>query len=229
MHGYIYITTNKANGMQYIGKRTLTVFDKNYLGSGLRLKHAIKVYGRATFDVEMIASANSKEELDLLEIEHIAQHDAMRSQRFYNIAEGGCGGITYLDRRRHVDPHMRRAAERYSELPEMLKTMSQSEAAAILGVDQSAVAQRVREHNIVVEHDASYHEKIQEKREAAAKLAHEARRKQGEATWAGHDLAKMYETMTQAQMAHVIGVSQVRVSQRLKQLGITKAVSAKPS
>lgn len=109
------------------------------------------------------------------------------------------------------------------DLEDMLATMTQSEIADVLGVDQSAVAQRVRTREIVVEKTDSYHEKIQRKREQSAKMAQEARRKQGDKTWAGYDLQEMYKTMTQKQIADVIGVSQVRVSQRLRQLGITRS------
>lgn len=112
--------------------------------------------------------------------------------------------------------------ERYADLPEMLKTMTQSEIAAVLGVDQAAVAQRIRIHNIPVEHTEVYHEKVLGKRQSAAKLAHEARREQGDKTWEGFDLPTLYIGRTQADVAKIVGVSQVRVSQRLKQLGITK-------
>ena len=223
MFGYIYMTTNTLNGMRYIGKRSSSEFKPKYLGSGLRLKAAIKYYGKKAFKVEVMEWAKNKEELNRLEIEYITKYDAMRSKDFYNIAEGGTGGITYLDRRRHIDPHMQRAAEKYAGLPEMLRTMTQSEIALVLDVDQSAIAQRIREHNIVVEHTDEYHAKVQAKREEAVKLAHEARRQQGEKTWAGHDLQEMYKTMTQKQIADIVGVSQVRVSQRLRQLGITKS------
>lgn len=223
MFGYIYITTNTLNGMKYVGKRSSSTFKPNYLGSGLRLKAAIKYYGKKSFTVEVVEWAETKEDLNRLEVEYITKYDAMRSKDFYNIAEGGTGGITYLDRRKHIDPHMQRAAARYAGLPEMLKTMTQSEIAIELGVDQTAIAQRIREHNIVVERSDEYHAKVQAKRESAAKLAHEARRAQGEKTWAGYDLREMYKTMTQKQIADVIGVSQVRVSQRLRQLGITRS------
>lgn len=118
--------------------------------------------------------------------------------------------------------NMERAEPRWKNLAEMLKTMSQHEVAAILGVDQSAVAQRIRDHNVIVEHAPEYHEKLLEKRQTAAKLAHAVHRAKGDATFNGFDLAKMYETMTQAEIAAKVGVSQVRVSQRLRQKGISK-------
>lgn len=241
---YIYMTTNLVTGEMYIGKRSRSAEGDTYLGSGTRLRAAIKEYGRGSFSKQILAEADSEDELCCLEKKLIALHDAVSSERFYNVVPGGKGGRMGLKHEDDVIERMRIAVrqaqvtskayqaemqrrrdaadDRYADLPEMLKTMSQSEAAEILGVDQSAVAQRVRDHNIVVEHDPSYHAKIQGKREAAAKLAHAARRAQGDATWEGFDLLKMAETMTQTQIGKIVGVSQVRVSQRLRELrGVT--------
>lgn len=55
------MTTNKINGRKYIGQKKSSVFLGNkYLGSGKILGQAIRIYGRDSFDVEMIDIANSK-------------------------------------------------------------------------------------------------------------------------------------------------------------------------
>lgn len=112
--------------------------------------------------------------------------------------------------------------DRWINLEEMLETMTQSEIADALGVDQSAVAQRIRDYNINASRSSRYYEKVQSKREAAAKLAHEARRRKEQEKWEGHDLAALYETMTQAEIARIVGVSQVAVSRKLRLMGISK-------
>lgn len=42
--GYIYITTNTINGKQYIGQHISDTFDKNYKGSGIKLKEDFVIY-----------------------------------------------------------------------------------------------------------------------------------------------------------------------------------------
>jgi predicted transcriptional regulator len=222
MHGYVYITTNLVNGMKYIGKRTSHVFNPRYFGSGIRIKNAVKLYGKDKFAVELLIAVHSREELEEAEKRVISEHDAVVSPRYYNLAQGGSGGLLYTDRRRHIEPHMRRSAERYADLEEMLKTMTQRQVADALGVSQGAVAQRIREHGVAVCRGTELQATRSKQLVRSAKLAHAARRAQGAQTWEGYDLAAMYETMTQAEMAEVIGVSQVRVSQKLREHGLTK-------
>ena len=93
-YGFIYITTNIINGKKYIGQRR---FDSNckwkdYLGSGVHLKYAIKFYGKENFIKEIITISYNKHELDLMEIEFIKNHDAVNSEDYYNISFGGTGG-----------------------------------------------------------------------------------------------------------------------------------------
>lgn len=150
------------------------------------------------------------------------EFDAVNSRDFYNIADGGEGGMTYLDRSRHIGPRMKKSAEKYADLETMLKSMSQSEIASILKVDQSAVAQRIRDHNIKVIRSDEYHHNIHRKRVESAKLAHEARRSKSREKWKDFDVEQMYKTMTQKQIAEKIGRSQVRVSQYIREHGFKK-------
>ena len=79
-YGFIYITTNMINNRKYIGKR---VFDRNkkwkyYLGSGIALKNAVKLYNRDKFNRKIIDIAYSKEELNDLEIKSIKKIQCCR-------------------------------------------------------------------------------------------------------------------------------------------------------
>ena len=221
MYGYIYLTTNTLDGMKYIGKRK-GFFTPSYLGSGIRLKNAVRYHGRKAFTVVLLEKAESPDELDSLEMSAIMEFDAVKSPDFYNLADGGSGGLTYHDRSRHVLPHMRKAAAKYAGLQEMLKYMSQAEAAKILGVDQSAIAQRIKKHNLKIDHSDEYHVALHVKRAQSAKLAQAARRQKAAERWKAHDIAAMYKTMTQKEIAEKVGVSQVRVSQYIREHKITK-------
>jgi len=90
--GFIYITTNMVNGKKYIGQRKFTIKWKAYLGSGIFLKESIKKYGRANFSKEIVALTYSKEESDYLEKEFIKNHNAVKSDNYYNLSSGG--GVT---------------------------------------------------------------------------------------------------------------------------------------
>jgi len=77
------------NGKKYIGQKIFDRHWKLYLGSGKRLKYAIKKYGKEYFSREIIAIAYSKEELNDLEIKFINNHNAVVDDNYYNIAYGG--------------------------------------------------------------------------------------------------------------------------------------------
>lgn len=96
MYGFIYITTNNITGKKYIGKRKYTPGWENYLGSGIHLRNSLLKYGRTNFKKEIIDFAENEEELALKEKEWISKFNAIESSNFYNIAEGGIGGNTYI-------------------------------------------------------------------------------------------------------------------------------------
>lgn len=92
MYGYIYKTTNLINNKFYIGQKKSNVFLKEkYLGSGTRLHSAIEHYGKENFKVELIDTAESKEELDDKEIYWIDRLDARNLDIAYNLSKGGDG------------------------------------------------------------------------------------------------------------------------------------------
>ena len=97
-YGFIYLTTNKVNGMKYVGQKT---YDKRgnwktYLGSGVYLKRAISKYGKDNFSRQILEECESKEILDDREMYWIQYFDAVNSKNYYNIASGGDGGNTLL-------------------------------------------------------------------------------------------------------------------------------------
>ena len=91
MYGYIYLMTNKVNGHKYIGQHAKPEFDNDYYGSGTNLIKAFNKYGKENFTREILAWAETKEELDRLEIELIGKYDAVNSDEYYNIVPGGSG------------------------------------------------------------------------------------------------------------------------------------------
>jgi len=85
----IYKTTNKINGKIYIGKDSKN--NSNYLGSGVILQNAIKKYGKENFVKEIIEECKNEQHLDEREIYWINYFSAVDSEKFYNLADGGCG------------------------------------------------------------------------------------------------------------------------------------------
>lgn len=86
----IYKTTNEINGKFYVGKDTFN--NPNYLGSGIKLKRAIKKYGRCNFKKEIIEYCDSLLKLNEREIYWINKLNSIKCG--YNISEGGDGGNT---------------------------------------------------------------------------------------------------------------------------------------
>lgn len=95
LFGFIYITLDNINGKYYIGQRAFARGWKQYLGSGIYLKRAIKKYGKENFNKIIIDVCSTKEELDKREIYWISHYDAVNNSLFYNISFGGTGGDTY--------------------------------------------------------------------------------------------------------------------------------------
>jgi group I intron endonuclease len=82
----IYKTTNIINGKIYIGQDFHN--KPNYLGSGVRLRSAIKHYGRENFKKEILEYC-SLEELNDKESYWIAYYNSMNLEIGYNLTSGG--------------------------------------------------------------------------------------------------------------------------------------------
>lgn len=99
MIGYIYMTTNKLDNMQYIGKHLATAFEpEKYLGSNKHLLASIKKHGRHNFDCKLLQECFTEDELNTAEKYWINKYDAVSSPLFYNVASGGEGGRVMLNR-----------------------------------------------------------------------------------------------------------------------------------
>lgn len=112
---YVYLTTNKINNKKYIGKHSGEL-DDGYLGSGENIQAAIKKYGKENFKKEILYIAKTEEEAYAIEEQMIKELDAVKSDKFYNIAPGGC----YKNKK--VTPRDRT----YTKTEEYRKNMSKS-------------------------------------------------------------------------------------------------------
>jgi hypothetical protein len=84
----VYCAHNKINGKKYIGSHSLN--DPKYLGSGFRLKRAIKKHGKNNF--YRITLWEGPEEFKReMEEYYIKYFDAYKSSLFYNMSEKGVG------------------------------------------------------------------------------------------------------------------------------------------
>lgn len=88
MYGYVYLITNKLNGMKYVGLRSSPVFDENYWGSGVRVINAIKKYGKENFERETLHWCRTPEELREKELQEHRERGVADSEEYYNIIEG---------------------------------------------------------------------------------------------------------------------------------------------
>jgi len=91
----VYLTTNTINNKQYIGVDSKN--DPKYLGSGKWLKRAINKYGTKSFTKEILKEFKTEEDAYLYEVEMIAKFNAVESDLYYNIQEGGNGGWSHID------------------------------------------------------------------------------------------------------------------------------------
>ena len=97
MYGYIYKTICTENNKIYVGQKKSSKFLENkYLGSGKILKHKIDTIGADKFSVELIDTAETKQELDEKEIYWINKLNSRNPLIGYNVAEGGGGGAHFL-------------------------------------------------------------------------------------------------------------------------------------
>lgn len=99
--GFVYLITNQANGMQYIGrknfyfsktkqvkgkkKRIKVESDwKEYYGSNKTLSEHVSLFGENKFIREIVHICYTKGEMSYYETKHIFAVDAVISERYYN-------------------------------------------------------------------------------------------------------------------------------------------------
>lgn len=81
--------------MIYIGQHQTENLNDGYMGSGLRIKRAIKKYGIENFEKTILFECRSVEEMNAKEAE-IVNEDFIARDDVYNIELGGIGGWTHL-------------------------------------------------------------------------------------------------------------------------------------
>lgn len=93
----IYKCTNKKTGKVYIGQTIKSLESRivehikiSKTKAKSKFHKALLSYGVENFDWSILASANSKEELNTLEIRYINEYDSINFG--YNMIEGGTGG-----------------------------------------------------------------------------------------------------------------------------------------
>jgi len=118
MIGYIYLTENLIDGKRYIGKKTKSMFDPNYLGSGKILLKAIKKYGKENFICKVLCECDTLEELNASEIRLIKEYNAVESPDFYNLALGGQGGSPLKGKKRITNGIIGKTIYPDEEIPE---------------------------------------------------------------------------------------------------------------
>lgn len=94
MKYYMYKITNMINSKIYIGVhsvRILNIEDDTYMGSGIRIKAAIKKYGIENFNREILEIFENSEQAFAKEKEIVNQEFVYRNDT-YNLAIGGKGG-----------------------------------------------------------------------------------------------------------------------------------------
>jgi hypothetical protein len=90
---FIYKTTNLLSGKYYIGMHSTDNLDDGYLGSGNRLRLAIRKHGKENFKREILELFDTRKELRereeiVVNLEEIAKEECM------NLRVGGEGGWT---------------------------------------------------------------------------------------------------------------------------------------
>lgn len=94
----IYKTTNLINNKIYIGQDSKN--NPNYYGGGLKIKYAIKKYGKQNFQKTILEYCDSYELLNSREQYWILTYNSINPSIGYNIDVGGNGPI---DRQRWLE------------------------------------------------------------------------------------------------------------------------------
>lgn len=92
MYYTIYKITNKLNGKFYIGKHQTCDLDDDYMGSGKRIKAAIKKYGIENFKKEILQVFETETEMNEAEARLV-----VLSEDSYNLCPGGQGGFGFIN------------------------------------------------------------------------------------------------------------------------------------
>lgn len=87
---YIYKTINRINNLIYVGQSSKDSYaSESYLGSGAKLRRAIKKYGKENFTKEILEDNVEPSMLDEREIYWIEFYNSIDSSIGYNLTRGG--------------------------------------------------------------------------------------------------------------------------------------------
>lgn len=89
----IYKITNKINNKFYIGMHQTENLNDGYMGSGTRVRTAIKKYGIQNFHKEILFVFDNENDMRNKEKELV-----VISEMSYNLCDGGKGGWGYVNR-----------------------------------------------------------------------------------------------------------------------------------
>lgn len=92
VYHYVYKTTNLKTGKFYIGMHSTSNLNDGYLGSGKRLRRAIRKYGKHNFVLEIIEYLPDREALKKREKE-LVNEALLKDSMCMNLQLGGGGGI----------------------------------------------------------------------------------------------------------------------------------------
>lgn len=84
MYGYVYISTNSATGMRYIGINKAVKFDSKCFGNTDAILKDITTYGEHSFSVDMLMPYEDDESLEFGLNAFIKKYDALNDPSFYN-------------------------------------------------------------------------------------------------------------------------------------------------
>jgi group I intron endonuclease len=98
----VYLVHNRVNGKVYIGQtmRSLATRWSEHKSDAIRncgemvLHHAIRKYGPEAFEVRVLCTADTPEQLNFKEQFYIARFDSLHRDRGYNRAPGGAMQMT---------------------------------------------------------------------------------------------------------------------------------------
>lgn len=88
---FTYKITNLINGKYYYGIHMTNNLQDGYMGSGRRLKQAIKKYGRNNFKKEILQYYSCYKDLAQAEYNLITK-EVLQDENCYNLTTGGVGG-----------------------------------------------------------------------------------------------------------------------------------------
>lgn len=96
---YIYKTTCKVTGRFYIGMHSTSNLEDGYLGSGTRLGHSIRKWGRENHVREILEFLSDRSSLKERE-KNLVNEDLLQDPRCMNLQIGGGGGFVNEEHKR---------------------------------------------------------------------------------------------------------------------------------